>query len=140
MTTTQGPQHRATIRVAPGWYPVSLQLRYKTTSKHGPLYGFGETRMMSSKDIIFGPSEGLKAGMGAEIAVAWPLLLDGHIHLQLVLDAIITASEDGLAAARILAYDFRTCRPGWARPQNGAAGWRDGERFLCISSLMGSAS
>ena len=110
MTTTQGPEHQTTSPTAPSWYPITLQLRYKATSKHGPLYGFGQTSMMSSKDIIFGPSEGLKPGMTAVIGVAWPFLLDGHIRLQLVLEAIITASENGLAAARILAYDFRTCR------------------------------
>jgi hypothetical protein len=67
--------------------------------------------MMSSKGIIFATGEGLIPGMNAQIAIAWPYLLDGHIRLQLMLEAIITASEDGLAAARILAYHFRTRRP-----------------------------
>ena len=101
-TRTQEPPHR---------YPISLQLRYKATSKQGPLYGFGETRMMSSKDIIFGGGDGLKPGMKAEIAVAWPRLLDGHIRLQLVLEATITGSQDGVTEARILAYHFRTRGP-----------------------------
>ena len=110
MTTTQGPQHRTPIQGPPRWYPLPLQLHYKATAKHGPLYGFGQTRMMSSQAIIFASGDGLKRGMSAAIVVAWPFLLDGHIRLQLVLEAIITASENGLAAARILAYDFRTCR------------------------------
>jgi hypothetical protein len=46
--------------------------------------------------------------MTAEIVVAWPHLLDGRIRLQLVLDAIITGSQDGVTEARILTYDFRT--------------------------------
>ena len=66
--------------------------------------------MMSSQHIIFAPGDGLEPGMVAESAVAWPFLLDGHIRLQLVLEAIITASEDGLAEARVLAYHFRTRR------------------------------
>ena len=48
--------------------------------------GFGETRMMSSKGIIFFAGNGLKLGMKEEIAVAWPFLLDGRVPLQLVLD------------------------------------------------------
>jgi hypothetical protein len=75
------------------------------------LYGFGETRMMSSTDIIFGGGNGLEPGMKAEIAVAWPGLLDGRIRLQLVLEATITGSQDGVTEARILAYHFRTRGP-----------------------------
>jgi hypothetical protein len=67
--------------------------------------------MISSKDIVFGGDDGLKAGMKAEIAVAWPLLLDSHIRLQLILEATITGSQDGVAEARIRAYHFRTRGP-----------------------------
>jgi hypothetical protein len=111
VTTVQEPQHRTTTQGPSRRYPIALQLRYQATAKHGPLYGFGQTRMMSSKDIIFAPGDGLKPGMTAEIAVAWPRLLDGRIRLQLVLEASITSSQDGVVEARILTYDFRTRRP-----------------------------
>jgi hypothetical protein len=91
VTTIQGLQHRTT-EAPPRWYPIPLQLRYKATSEHGPLYGFGQTRMMSSKGIIFGGGNGLKPGMKVEIAVAWPPLLDRHIRLQLVLEVTITGT------------------------------------------------
>jgi hypothetical protein len=39
-----------------------------------------------------------------------PFLLDDRIHLQLVLQVTITGSHDGVAEARIRAYDFRTRR------------------------------
>jgi len=109
--TTHGPLHWARTQEPPHRYPISLQLRYKATSKHGLLYGLGQTRMMSSKDIIFGGGNGLKPGMKAEIAVAWPVLLDGHIRLQLVLEATIISSQDDVTEARILAYHFRTRGP-----------------------------
>ena len=88
-------------------YPVSLRLRYKATSNPGPVHYFGQTRMMSSKDIVFAPGDGLQPGMIAEIVVAWPPLLDDRILLELVLKVSITDSQDGVAEARILAYDFR---------------------------------
>ena len=91
-------------------YSVSLPLRYKATSKHGLVYGFGQTRMMSSKDIIFAPGDGLAPGMNAQIVIDWPPPLDDH-RLQLVLQVIITGSEDGVAEAQILSYDFRTAKP-----------------------------
>jgi len=69
--------------------------------------GFGQTTMMSSQEIIFAAGDGLVPGMAAEVVLAWPFLLDDRIPLQLVLDATITGSHDGVAEARILAYDFR---------------------------------
>ena len=71
--------------------------------------------MMSSKDIVFGPSHGLRPGMKAEIVVAWPRLLDDRIRLQLVLKVAITGSQNGEAEGRILAYDFRTRRAAEAK-------------------------
>ena len=115
LRTTQKPQGRTATQRAPcRYYAIPLQLGYKATSKLGPLYGFGQIRVISSKDIIFGPGDGLQTGMNAEIVIAWPSLLDGRIRLQLVIDAIITSRKDGVAEARILAYDFRTRGPAKA--------------------------
>ena len=91
-------------------YPVSLQLLYKAKSNRGMVFGFGQTRMMSSQDIVFAPGHGLEQGMNAEIVLAWPPLLDGRTLLELVLEVSITDTQDGVAEARILAYDFRTRR------------------------------
>ena len=53
----------------PNRYPISLQLLYK--AKRFAVEGFGHTVMMSSQDIVFAPDNGLKAGMGVEITLAW---------------------------------------------------------------------
>jgi len=107
VTTVQGPQHRRTIRGAPRQYEILLQLRYKATSKQGPLYGSGQSRLISSRDITFSPSDGLKPGMNADIEVDWPRHLEGRIRLQLALQVIIIGTQDGVAEARIKTYDFR---------------------------------
>jgi hypothetical protein len=109
--TTGRPQHWTRTQEPPRRYPIQLQLHYKAETKYGPLYGFGQTRMMSSQEIIFGGGNGLQRGMKAEIVLAWPRLLDGHIRLQLVLEATITGSQGGVTEARILAYQFRTRGP-----------------------------
>jgi hypothetical protein len=111
VTTVQGPQHRTTIQGAPRQYEIALQLRYKATSKQGPLYGLGQTRLIGSRNITFTPSDGLKPGMNADIAVDWPRFLDPRIHLQLVLEATIIDSQDGVAEAYLNRYYFRTCPP-----------------------------
>jgi hypothetical protein len=101
----------------PRRYPIALPLRYNVKTKHGPLSGFGQTRMMSSQDIIFDGGNGLEPGMNAEIVLEWPRLLDERIRLQLVLQVAITGSQDGVTEAHILAYDFRTRRPAQVDPE-----------------------
>ena len=80
-------------------------MRYKATSKRGPLQGFGQTRMMSSQDIVFVPGYELEPGMKAEIVLDWPPLLHDR-HLQLMLQVAITGTQDGVVEARILGYPF----------------------------------
>ena len=110
MTTIQGPQRRTEVRGAPHRYPIPLRLSYKATAKHGPVYGFGEIRMISNKEIIFAVGDGLEPGMRAEIAVAWPCLLDDRIRLQLVLQVTITGSQDNVTEGRIRSHNFRIRR------------------------------
>jgi hypothetical protein len=74
--------------------------------------GFGQTRMMSSQDIVFAPSDGLEPGMNAEIVVNWPPLLDERNLLELVLQVTITLTQDGEAEARILSHHFRSAERG----------------------------
>jgi hypothetical protein len=104
------PQRSRATQRTPRWYPIALPLRYKTKSQHAMVLGYGQTRMISSQDIIFVAGDGLKTGMQLEIALAWPFLLDGRVPLQLVLDTTITSTQHAVAEARILAYDFRTRR------------------------------
>jgi hypothetical protein len=63
--------------------------------------------MMSSKEIVFAPADGLEPGMMAEMVFDWPPGLDDH-RLQLVLQVTVTGTQDGEAEARISSYQFRT--------------------------------
>jgi hypothetical protein len=93
------------------WYPILLRLRYEPRSKQGPVQGFGQTKMVHSREIIFAAGDGLRPGMSAEIVADWPRLLEDRIRLQLLLDAPITDNRDGVAHARAALYDFRTAGP-----------------------------
>ena len=112
MTSAQRPPRR---------YPIAFELRYKAISRNRTSHGFGQSRMMSSKEIVFEPGDALEPGAKAEIAIAWPFLLDGHIRLQLVLETTITSSGNGVAEARILSYHFRTRRPAEAEHRDQMA-------------------
>jgi len=81
------------------------------------MHGTGQTRMMSSKDIIFAPGIGLAPGMNAEIVLDWPRLRDDWIHLELVLKVSITSHQDGVIEARIVTCAFRTRPSGEPREQ-----------------------
>ena len=106
--TVQGSQRRTVIRGPVRCYPILLRLRYKPSSKQGPVQGFGQTKMVHSREIIFAAGDGLRPGMNAEIVVDWPHLLEGRIRLQLVLEVTITDNRDGVAHGRVALYDFRT--------------------------------
>ena len=116
MINVRGPEHRT--QRPRRWYPIPLQLRYKAISNHRLVCGFGQSRTISSNEIIFASGDGLRPGVDAEIVVAWPRLLDDRIPLQLVLQVTITGSQDGVTEARILAYDFRTRRVGGSGADN----------------------
>ena len=115
MRTTQRPPQKTITRGPSRQYLIQFQLRYEATSKLGRVHGLGHTIMISSTHIVFAPVDRLEPGMIAEIAVAWPSLLEGRIRLELVLQVTVIHTRDGVAEARILAYDFRT------RPDGGSA-------------------
>jgi hypothetical protein len=98
-------------------YPLALQLRYKAVSADATIFGTGRTNMMSSAELIFSADQCLEGGMKAEISIAWPVLLDGRVRLQLVIDGAIVRSEAGLTAVQIWKYHYRTRGP-WAQEEN----------------------
>lgn len=97
-------------------YPLALDLRYKAVSGDVTIFGSGRTSLMSSTELIFGSDQCLEEGMKAEISVAWPVLLDGRVRLQLVIEGAITRSEAGLTAMQIWKYHYRT-RGSWAQEE-----------------------
>ena len=90
-------------------FPLVLPLKYKTTSsKRKAVSGRGSTVLLSSADIVFNAGQPLGSGVRCEILIAWPVLLEGRIGLQLVLQSIITRSEAQFVLGRVSKYEFRT--------------------------------
>jgi hypothetical protein len=102
-------------------FPLTLQLRYKAFSADMAILGTGQTKLISSTELIFTSDQPIEAGMQAEICVAWPALLDGRVRLQLILKTIIVRSAGPVAAARISKYDYRTRGP-WQTELSAASG------------------
>ena len=93
-------------------FPLVLPLKYKVISpKAKAISGTGSTVLLSSTDIIFEADQPLGSGVQCEISIAWPVLLEPHIRLQLVLKSVITRSEDQVIMSRVSKYEFRTRGP-----------------------------
>jgi hypothetical protein len=99
--------HDATF--SPMQFPLVLPLKYKAIfPKAEVISGTGSTVLLSSTDIVFRADQPLRRGMDCEISIAWPVLLEPHIRLQLVLKSVITRSEDQVIMSRVSKYEFRT--------------------------------
>ena len=94
-------------------FPLVLPLKYKTTSSKGKaISGMGSTALLSSTDIVFKADQPLGSALRCEISIEWPVLLEGRISLQLVLQSVITKSEGQVVMGRVSQYEFRTRGPG----------------------------
>src|SRR5215831_14548319 len=93
-------------------FPLVLPLKYKTTSPKGKaISGTGSTVLLSSTDIVFSADQPVRRGVRCEISIAWPVLLETDVRLQLVLQSVITRSEGQFVTGRVSKYEFRTRGP-----------------------------
>jgi hypothetical protein len=100
-------------------FPLTLPLRYKGRFEYANIRGAACTKWIGSKEIAFAAGDDIREHMRAEIAVAWPFLLDDRVRLQLTIDAVVTQIADGVAFARISNYQFRT-RADWEASDDAA--------------------
>jgi hypothetical protein len=99
---------KSAVKPSPVCFPLELPLRYKAKSPDRAVFGTGCTKWIGSREIAFAAAKGIQKHMKAEIAIAWPLRLEGRVRLQLSVTAILTHVAEGVAVARIVQYDFRT--------------------------------
>jgi hypothetical protein len=103
-----GPDRRASVR-----FPLSLDLRYSVSYRRAPLEtGSGQSIDLSSSGLLFAAQGPLKPGLKLDVAIIWPILLDEHVQLQLVVTGVVVWSSETETAMRIQRHDFRTCRVG----------------------------
>ena len=89
-------------------YPLRLPLNYKVLKKVGATAGAGATRNLSGNGVAFEVLETLQPGAYVELAIHWPVALDGSIPLKLVVVGCVAWNQGGLAAVRIRRFQFRT--------------------------------
>jgi hypothetical protein len=103
----------------PYFYPITIDLEYRLWSL-GVLVrtGRGRTTGLSSNRVEFESGDQLPPEMTVEIAIAWPVLLNDAVSLQLYVLGHTVRSSDHCITVVIQRYEFRTrrARPGITGP------------------------
>ena len=90
-------------------FPVREEVRYRVLhAKGSPASGVGKTLDIGSGGILFTTQERLPMGRLVEVAVNWPVPLDGACPLRFVAVGKVVRSEATKAVVQIDRYEFRT--------------------------------
>jgi hypothetical protein len=100
------PERRASTRFA-----VTLDVSYTVLDRHLPMKtGSGRSIDLSSSGLSFTTNEPLLTGQKLDVAIAWPVLLDGAIKLQLVMSGVVVRTQGRVAVLQIKRHEFKTRR------------------------------
>jgi len=103
----------------PYYYPITIDLEYRLWSGSVVVQtGRGRTTRLSSNRVEFESGDQLPLEMSVEIAIAWPVLLNNAVSLQLYVLGHTVHSPNHCIVVEIQRYEFRTRRerPGIAGP------------------------
>lgn len=103
-------------------YPLGLELRYFVLHRRRPLeVGSGRSVDISSSGLRFTAEGPLEPGLKVELAIHWPLLLEGGVPLKLVALGKVIWTHGTEAALVFEHHEFRT-RGAALKAPYGAAG------------------
>ena len=97
-----GPERRASVR-----FPLALDVRYSVSSRRVPVET-GQLIDLSSSGLRFAAQGPLESGQQLDVAIHWPVLLDGRVQLQLIVTGVVVWSNGTESALQILQHGFRT--------------------------------
>ncbi len=90
-------------------FPLTLDVRYSVLHRNGPIEtGSGQLIDVSSSGLRFTAQAHIEPGLKLDIAINWPVLLDGRIQLQLTVSGVVVRSSGTEISMRIQRHDFRT--------------------------------
>src|ERR1039457_1753509 len=70
--------------------------------------GSGRSIDLSSSGLSFTADALPPTGQRLEVAIDWPVLLDGAVRLQLVMSGLVVRTSGTTTAVRIQRHDFKT--------------------------------
>ena len=90
-------------------FPVRQDVRYRLLHAKGlPASGVGRTLDIGSGGILFTTEDRLPMGRLVEVAVNWPVRLDGACPLRFVAVGKVVRSDATKAVVQIDRYEFKT--------------------------------
>ena len=90
-------------------FPLTLDVRYSVLHRTGPIEtGSGQLVDVSSSGLRFTAQAPVERGLKLDVAINWPVLLDGRIQLQLTVSGVVIRSSGNEVSMRIQKHDFRT--------------------------------
>jgi hypothetical protein len=98
------PERRASTR-----FPLTLEVRYSVLHRRAPAEtDSGQIIDLSSSGLRFAAQRPLEPGLKLDVAINWPVLLDGRVQLQLIVTGVVVWSSGTETALQIHRHDFRT--------------------------------
>jgi PilZ domain len=101
------PDRRANVR-----FPLNLEVRSVSHRRKPVKTRLGNIIDISSSGLRFAAEGPLKAGLKLDVAIDWPVLLDGRVQLQLIVTGVVVWSSETETALQIQHSDFKTRRVG----------------------------
>lgn len=106
-------------------FAIGREIRYRVMDeRQGIAAGTGTTIDISSHGVSFATGARLNAGALVELSISWPVALDDHLPLRLIVYGRIMRSDEGIAVSTIERYEFRT------QPRTAAAAAARGDTML----------
>lgn len=96
-------ERRSTARM-----PIESEVSFRTGAREQSVEVQGKTVNISSSGVLFTTTRGLTPGRRLEVAIDWPVDLDGKCALRLVARGRIVRCEGDRVALEILQHEFRT--------------------------------
>jgi hypothetical protein len=98
-----GPERRGSVRL-----PLALEVHCVSHRLGKVETGEGKTIDISSSGLRFAAPGPLERELRLDIAIDWPVLLDGRVQLQLIVAGTVVWSSGTETAMRILRHEFKT--------------------------------
>ena len=90
-------------------YPITLDLHYQVLSGGRPVEtGSGRTTRFGSHRVVFIAEPALEVAARLQVSVAWPVLLDDRVKLQLIIEGRVLGVDGDRVTLGVVKYHFRT--------------------------------
>jgi hypothetical protein len=104
-------------------FPIIREIRYRVSTRDNLFEaGVGSTVNISSSGVLFSTEKPLLEGRRVEVAISWPAELNRNTALKLVARGRVVRTEDGLAAAELQNFEFRTMGAGLGTSPSSSSG------------------